>query len=67
MSLDGIRWVKHTTPILAPTDPEAMPFENRSVIGSPMILQDDTLHLWYSGTSVLGSGVGYATAPWVSE
>jgi predicted GH43/DUF377 family glycosyl hydrolase len=59
-STDGIRWVKSDLPLLSPE--LTLPWEAKSVLGSAMVLEGDTLRLWYSGTSTTTSAIGYAEA-----
>ena len=61
MSLDGIHWVRSPTPVLAtPTTPGT--WESSSVLGGSLVIDGDTLRVYYSGTGVTGSAIGLATA-----
>ena len=67
MSTDGITWVRADEPVMTSDDDDVEFFETLSVIGAPMILDGDTLQVWYSGTSASGSAIGHATADWSSK
>ncbi len=62
-STDGVRWTAHTESVLGPQDPGTDFFESLSLFGSSMLVDDDTLHVWYGGSSATSTGIGYATAP----
>lgn len=57
-SRDGIRWVKNPEPLMGPGD--AGTWESQSVLGAALLLDGDTVRVWYSGTSPAGSAIGYA-------
>ena len=61
MSRDGIHWTRSALPVLAtPTTPGT--WESNSVLGSALVVDGDTLKMYYSGTGVTGSAIGLATA-----
>ena len=61
MSRDGLNWTRSSTPVLAtPTTPGT--WESSSVLGGALVVDGDTLRMYYSGTGVTGSAIGLATA-----
>jgi hypothetical protein len=60
VSSDGIRWVKHTTPVIGYG--QLGTWEGSGTLGAAMIIEDNTYRVWYSGVSLAGSQVGYAEA-----
>ena len=59
-SSDGIRWVKHTTPVLG--FGELGTWEGSGTLGASLLIEDSTYRVWYSGVSIAGSQIGYAEA-----
>lgn len=59
-SSDGIRWVKHTTPVISAGDLGT--WEGSGTLGAALLIEGDTYRAWYSGVSITGSQVGYAEA-----
>lgn len=57
-SSDGLRWVKAPEPLIAPGEDGS--WEGQSVLGASLVLDGDTVRVWYSGTSAAGSAIGYA-------
>jgi len=65
MSRDGLNWTRTPTPVLAPpTTPGT--WESSSVLGGSLVVDGETLRMYYSGTGVSGSAIGLATAPMTS-
>jgi predicted GH43/DUF377 family glycosyl hydrolase len=63
MSRDGLHWARAEEPVIRPGARGT--WEGTSVLGAPMILDEDALLLrtWYSGTGgSTGSAIGYADA-----
>ncbi len=61
MSRDGLHWAHGEAPLLSP--PEAAgTWESNSVLSAPILVVEDELWMWYSGTGPTGSAVGLARA-----
>jgi predicted GH43/DUF377 family glycosyl hydrolase len=61
MSRDGLHWARSEEPVLTPPD-EPGTWESNSVLSAPIMVIDDTLWMWYSGTGQTGSAIGLAYA-----
>lgn len=59
-SSDGIRWVKHTTPVIG--FGELGTWEGSGTLGAALLIEKNTYRVWYSGVSIAGSQIGYAEA-----
>ena len=61
MSRDGLNWTRADTPVLRPAI-EPGTWESSAVIGPSLMVDGDTLRMWYGGSGLTGSAIGLATA-----
>lgn len=61
MSRDGLNWTRADSPVFGPNVTPGT-WESSSVLGPSLMVDGDTLRMWYGGTGLTGSAIGLATA-----
>ena len=61
MSRDGLNWSRAENPVLRPAL-EPGTWESSAVTGPSLMVDGDTLRMWYGGSGLTGSAIGLATA-----
>ncbi len=62
MSRDGLHWQRANAPVLGPNVVPGT-WESTAVTGPSLLVDGDTLRMWYGGSGLTGSAIGLATAP----